>query len=138
LAAAPVEREHQLAVQALAERVLCDQALKLGDQLGVPAHRQVGLRARLHSSEPLFFQPFDLGPRERLERQVRQRWPTPQPQRLVQPLRRLLRPSLRQRPPPLIEQPLEVVGVELPRPHAQPITRRCRQHGIVTERLAQP
>ena len=43
LAAAAVQREHQLAVQTLAQRLLRHRGLQLGDQIRVPAQRQLGL-----------------------------------------------------------------------------------------------
>ena len=46
LAAAAVQREHQLAAQVLAQRVLSHQRLELADELGVAAEREVGLDAR--------------------------------------------------------------------------------------------
>jgi hypothetical protein len=77
LAPRAVEREHQLAVQALAQRMLVDQLLQLGDEFRVPARGQVGLDPRLHGGQALLLEPGDLGVRERLGRQVRERWPTP-------------------------------------------------------------
>ena len=50
LAARPVEREHQLAAQPLAQRVLRDERLELGDELGVPTEREVGLDPPLERS----------------------------------------------------------------------------------------
>ena len=73
LPASAIERQHQLAVQALAQRMLGDQALQLGDQLGVPTRCQVGLDARLHGRQALLLQPRDLGLRERLDGKVGQR-----------------------------------------------------------------
>ena len=47
LAPGPVEREHQLAVQALAQRLLSNQMLQLGYQLRVATRGQVGVDAQL-------------------------------------------------------------------------------------------
>ena len=47
LAAAAVQREHQLRVQSLAPRVLAGQLLELTDQLGVAAGDEIGLDAHL-------------------------------------------------------------------------------------------
>ena len=48
LSARPVEREHQLSAQTLAKRVPRDERLQLGDQVVVPAKRQVGLDPLLY------------------------------------------------------------------------------------------
>ena len=47
LASRAVEREHQLAAQPLAQRVLGDQRLELADQLSVAAERELGVDAPL-------------------------------------------------------------------------------------------
>ena len=54
-----------------------NQLLKLGDQLTVPAKREVCLDAPLQGRQPLLLQPCDLGLRERLERQVGERRAAP-------------------------------------------------------------
>jgi hypothetical protein len=41
------------------------ELLQLGDELGVPAHGQVGLDAQFHRGQALFLQARDLGRRER-------------------------------------------------------------------------
>ena len=65
LSARAVEREHQLAAQALAMGVLRDQRLQLADQLGVAAERKVGLDALLERREAQVVEPaaLDLGER---------------------------------------------------------------------------
>src|SRR6476661_1740745 len=52
LAPRAVEREHELAVQVLAQRVLHDQALQLAHQLGLPATRQLSVDPRLEGCPP--------------------------------------------------------------------------------------
>ena len=126
-------------MQPFAERVLTNQLLKLGDQFTVPAEREVCLDAPLQGREPLLLQPCDLGLRERLERQVGQSRPAPQTERLPKHRSGILGPCLRQRTLPPFEQPLEPVGVELARRHAQPVARRgAHHHRVIAERLAQP
>ena len=88
LAPAAVEREHQLAGEPLARRVLGDEPPQLADDLGVAAGGEVGLDAQLERGQPLLLEPRDLGLRERLERQVGERRPAPQRERLAQQPRR--------------------------------------------------
>ncbi len=66
LAAAAVQGEHQLAVQVLAERLLRHGGLELGDQIRVPAERELGLDARLECRPAPLLEAGDLGLRERL------------------------------------------------------------------------
>ena len=65
LPAAAVEREHQLAAQALAKRVLRDERLELRHQLVVAAEREVSVDAILERRETQLLQPSDLALRER-------------------------------------------------------------------------
>ena len=99
LAAAAIQREHQLRVQPLAPRMLARELLELGDQLGVAPGGEVGLHAHLQRRQALLLQARDLGRRERRRRELRQRRPTPQRQRLAQhaprPARRARRPAPR-------------------------------------------
>ena len=77
LAAAAVEREHQLAAQALAEHVLGDQRLELRHQLVMAAERQVGVDPILERGQPELLQPGDLALRERLAVKIGQRLSAP-------------------------------------------------------------
>ena len=113
LAAAAIQREHQLRVQALAPRVLAGQLLELGDQLGVAPGRQVGLDAQLQRRELQLLQPRDLGRRERRRGELRQRRPAPQRERLAQLAAARSRASGRQRLAAGGDQALEALGVEL-------------------------
>ena len=73
-----VQREHPLAVEVLAQRVLDHQPVQLADQLGRAAERQVGVDPRLDRGQPQLLQPGDGGRRERLEREVGQGLAPPQ------------------------------------------------------------
>ena len=84
LAAGAVEREHQLAAQALPQRMLGDERLELADELGVTAERQVGVDPLLERRQPQLLQPRDLGLGERLVGEVGERRPAPQRERLAQ------------------------------------------------------
>ena len=72
LPARAVEREHQLAVEALAERVCPRQRLQLGDERVVAAAAEVGVDPVLRAGEPELVEAGDLGLRERLVEEVRE------------------------------------------------------------------
>ena len=61
LPARPVEREHELAAQPLAERMLGRECLELRRRAPVPAECQVGVHALLERCQPEFLEPLDLG-----------------------------------------------------------------------------
>ena len=84
LAAGAVEREHQQAAQALAQRVLAHERLELGHGLGVAAEREVGLEPLLERDEAQLLEPADLVAGERLVAEVRERRPAPEPERPAQ------------------------------------------------------
>jgi hypothetical protein len=46
-----IQRQHELAAQALSERVLVRQRLQLADQLGVPAEAKIDLQALLQRAQ---------------------------------------------------------------------------------------
>ena len=99
LAAGAIQREHQLRREPLAQRVLAERRRELPDHLRVAAVGELALEAPFERGEPQLLEPRDLALRERLEREIRQRRPSPQRQRLLVAL--------------LPEQPLEAVQVEL-------------------------
>ena len=72
-----------------------DEPLQLADELGVAAGGEVGLDAQLERGEPLLLQARDLGAGERLERELGERRPAPQRERLAQGRRRGLRLAVR-------------------------------------------
>ena len=83
LAARAVQRQHQLAAQPLAVRLVRDQRLELADQLTVSAGVQIAVDRLLDRRLPQRFQPADLRGRERLVRDVLQGPAPPQRQRLA-------------------------------------------------------
>jgi hypothetical protein len=144
VAAGAVEREHQLAVQALVPRVLADQLLELADQLVVPAEPQIGVHPILECGKAQLVQAPDLGLREALIAHLRQRRPAPQPQRVAQDLRGARGVALLQRPSAVLRARPKHLGVQLPRPDREQVAagrraqpRRASNVGAL-ERLAQP
>jgi hypothetical protein len=79
--AATVERPHQLTAQPLAKRLGANERFQFGYELGVATGGKIGLDPALHAFLPLLRQPRDVRLRERLEREVRQRRPSPERQR---------------------------------------------------------
>ena len=98
LAARPVEREHQLAAQALAEGVLRRQRVELRDQRGVAAEREVGVDPHLDREQVHLLEAPDRRLGERLVGEVGERGAAPERERLAQLLGGLLRLGCR-RPP---------------------------------------
>ena len=84
LPAGAVERQHQLAVESLTERVRSRQHFQLGDERIVASAGEVGIDAVLRAREPELLEPGDLGLRERLVEEVGERSPAPEAERAVQ------------------------------------------------------
>jgi len=129
LAAAAVQRQHELAVQPLAQRVGGYELFQLGGELIVPAQGQVGVDPGLQRGQPQLLQPGRLGPGERVVGQVGQHRAAPQPQRFAQHLRRLGRPAGLQRRPAGGEPVLEPRRVQVLLVHPQEVaTAAGHQH----------
>ena len=78
LAPRAIQREHQLPVQPLAERVLGDERLELADELAMRAGGELGVDRLLERGQPQLLQPPDLGRGERLVGHVGQRRAAPE------------------------------------------------------------
>ena len=83
LAPGAIEREHQLRVQALTQRLAGDQRLELADELAMPSVGQIQVDHRFGGSEPELLQAPDRGRGERLVRDVGQRRSAPERERLA-------------------------------------------------------
>ena len=79
LAPRSVQREHQLANEPLARRMLANQRLELSRQPRVLSECELRVDPLLHRGQPRLLQPRDLGLRERLVLKIRKRRATPQP-----------------------------------------------------------
>ena len=104
--------------------MLAERGREPPDQLDVPAVGELALEPPLERGQPQLLEPRDLALRERLEREVRQRRPPPQRQRLVVTL--------------LLEQPLESMQVELAVVDPEHVARRPRLDPIVAQQPPQP
>src|SRR5205085_7206732 len=87
LPAGAVERDHELPAELLAQRLLLDERLELGDEPLVPAELELGLDPRLEGAEPELGQPPSRRPRERLAAELRDARPPPERERLGEELR---------------------------------------------------
>ena len=87
--------------------MLGHQPLELGDELVVAAHSQIRLDTVLHRGDAELLQPGDLGLREGLEDDVGEGVAAPQPQRVAQRRRGLLRLGVVEQAPAVGHQPLE-------------------------------
>ena len=90
LAAGSVEALHQLGTQALAERILADEGLELGEKLRVAAEGQLGIGSLLERGLAKLLETGDLGLREVLVGDVVERRPTPETEGVVECRRRSL------------------------------------------------
>ena len=113
LAAAAVQREHQLAAQSLVQRMLGHEPLEVLERLGVAAEAEVGLEAPLHAREPEVVEPRRLLRRELIRREVSERVTAPEIERAaVQRPRQPCVPVV-ERVTGIREEPLEPDGVAL-------------------------
>jgi len=119
----PIEGQHELLPQPLAQRMVHQEFLKLPDKLGVATEREVRLDPLLEGAKAELFEALDGRPRERLVRQVGERWAAPEAECPPQQVRRLFRLVRVER---LRGQPLEHGQVELLRGEADRVAGRAR------------
>ncbi len=133
LAAAAVEREHQLAAQPLAQGVRSDQLLQLPDERSVPAEPELGVDPLLLRRHAQLVETCGLEPREVLLLEIGERRPAPELERIAeQPgLRRRLRVSC------LLQQALEAVAIDGIPPDDEPVAGRLRDEDVSPDQLAQ-
>ena len=122
LAAAAVEREHQLAPQTLAQRMLGDAGLELGDDRAVASELDGRLESPLDGLETKLLEAPDLALGEVHERELGEGRAAPEGQCLLERPQRRLRIVL-QRAPRLRSKRRESVGVDRARRDTQDIAR---------------
>ena len=101
------------------------------------AERQVGVDPILQHGLPGLLQARPVGLRERLVGEVRERWPSPQRQRLAQALGRDRRATRRQRLPTLGRQRFEPSQVRLRALRIERVAAAPGEQEPVVDRLAQ-
>ena len=132
LATRAVQRDHELAAESLAKRMVDDERAEFADENVLASQSEIGLDPILDRNHVELFEACDRRLGERLVREVRQRRPTPQRECLAQPVGRLLRRADRFR-----QQLLEPGRVQLTCRDLQRVARRARLHDGVAECLAQ-
>ncbi len=132
LAPAPVEGDHQLAAEALPQRMPADEPLQLRDELGVPAELEIGVDALLECGNALLFEAGALGARERCV-ELGERRPAPERERLAEHIRRLGR-RLVPRP---CDGGLEAIEIELALAHPNQVAAGLGDDRVAAERLAE-
>ncbi len=125
LAAAPVEREHELATQPLAQRVLLDERLELAHEVAVAPELEVRLDPLLQAGEARFLEAGDLALGPLLIGEVGERRPAPQGECLAERRRRAGGVTGRERRASGGRQLLKAVEVELPGRQVQEVTGRA-------------
>ena len=118
-----VQRQHQQAPPTLAQRVVRDQPLQLGDHVGVQAQSELGLQQPRLRASPHLGEPPALGLRERRVRPIRIRLTTPQLQRRTQLRDRSLRITGRQQGAPARGEITDVQHVDLVAVNGQRVSR---------------
>jgi hypothetical protein len=114
LPAAAIQREHQVAVEALAQRMLVDEPLEPRHGRCVVAERELRLQRQLERLEAALGELRDVGLRERRVAQVGQRiLGAPQGQRVGEQARRRASVARAQALPPRVDERAEAVDVEL-------------------------
>ena len=78
MATAAVEREHQLAAEAIAQRMGGREVLEVPDERCVPAELELGVDAVLLRRHPQLVEARRLAEREVLLVEVGERWPAPE------------------------------------------------------------
>jgi hypothetical protein len=121
LAARPVEREHQLTDEALAQRMLADERLELRHRSCGFAERELRIDPLLESRQPRFLQPRDLRLGERRVREIGERGTAPQPQRLTQPRGRAFSIARLERTSAFTDERLKAAEVDVARLDLQQI-----------------
>lgn len=121
LPAGAIEGEHQLPAKPLAEWMPCNERIELRNQLAVPTQAQPPLGAQLDRVQAHLLQPRRRHEGKRLRGEAGQRFAAPERERHLQPLLGLRKSARRQQRPPLHEQSLEPVGIDVLRVETQPV-----------------
>ena len=133
LAARAVEGQHELPAKALAEGMLGDEALELGDEVGRPAQLEIGVDPALERGEPELLEPLTLGRHERGAFEARERGTPAERERRVQ----LRRGDGRLLAARAVDEGLEALEIELVPAHLESISRALREDALASQDLPQ-
>ena len=129
----PVEGEHEQLARAFAKRVLADQRLELGDDVGRVPELDVRRDPLLDGDESQLVEPADLALRPVLEGELGQRRAAPEREGLHEQRASFLRC----RTPRVAQEPLEAMHVDLVTRHGEQVPRWAEQEDVRPERLPQ-
>ncbi len=138
LALRVVEGEHELAPQALAKRLLGDEALQLGDERSVTAERQLRIDSLLEGDEAKLVQPASLVRDDATIANVRERRALPQRECSSKSIRRKPGSAARECIASFAVEPLEPPRVDQLILDIEHVAGRPREKRVLTERGAQP
>jgi hypothetical protein len=138
LAVAAIERERELHVEALAERLRLDERAQLGHELLVAAEREVRLQPRLEAGEPELLEPPRSGAECGTVRRAGERVAPPERERRAQSLRSEAGGVARELVAPDRHELLETLGVDRVAGHCERIAAATRRDRLGTERAAEP
>ena len=131
LSAGAVEREHELAVQPLSQRMHGDERLELAHELRMPPERKVGLDPLLEGRNAPFLEACDLVLCERVMGEVGERGSAPERERLEQRPCRQLRIPCAKSASAVFDEPFKSFGVELLRLRPQQIAGASRDQDVL-------
>ena len=131
LATGPIEREHQQFAGPFAQRILADEGLELGDDVGRAAELDVRRDPLLVRDEPQLVESADLRLRPVVERELGERGAAPEREGAEEQRAALVRGSA----PRVCQQLLEPPGVDLVGRHREHVSRRARDQDVRPERL---
>ena len=131
----PVQRQHQLAARALAERMARHQGSQLPGDVAMAAERELGVDPVFDGEQPELVEVCGRGRGERL-RELPERRPAPKRTRGGEALGRRIGVAVGERLAPLLAQPLEPQQVDGLRRDLDPVARRARLQRPARQNLA--
>jgi hypothetical protein len=137
LAPRAVEGEHQLGSEALTQRVLADEHANLGDELRVPAQREVGIEPLLDGAQTELSESAALDLHESNRVEIGKRLAAPEVECLAQPRRCAVRLARSERSRALGNERLEPPKVHRRRSRLEDVARRACEDEVGAKRLPQ-
>ena len=137
LAPGSIEGEHELAAQALAERMSADERLELGNELSRTAELELGVDLLLERGESKLLDPAGLDLAVLGVRELRERGPSPEAERRREPLSRALGLARRKEGARLPDESLEVAEIELVAVDLERVAAVASNEAFASERLAE-
>ncbi len=138
LAVAAVEREHPLLEEPLAIRVLGGGRFEFGDDRGVVSASELGVVAELECAEPQLLEALGFCRAPGLLRQIGERWPAPDRERLAQVVCSVGGAARFQGGAAALERALEAVEIELLLADDDAVTAAGGLDPLRAQRPAQP